>query len=433
MRVEATPGLTTRWKLLRLYLPLGLSSATLALLQPLVDSGVARIGDSEALAAFAVAASLVEFSAASSVLLQHSYLTLVRGSKSYAAFRRFSAWLALLTSVFVVVAAMPGVNDVVLQSALNTPTELQDRVVASMLWMAPVPALLAWRHYRLGILLDRGYPGAVATTALTTGALAFFFAGLAPSVGQAAEIVGAGGYVAILAIEWVLTGVLCRRALARSPYAAEAQGTASISVTSVARHYWPLAASQVALGITRPLVNAILFGLGDPTVSVAAFRLASSLSLIAQHALASLRPVVILAVRHRRAATPARDVSMLAGLSMAAVLAFIGSAPAGRWLIQDAIGAPPDVAAATQASLFWMALVPIALGSRQFHSGLLFVRGETHAVGMAAGVRLLTLVIALAALGLIIGGPGAPIAGLALSAGYVGEAGFTWGLARRLR
>ncbi len=189
--------------------------------------------------------------------------------------------------------------------------------------------------------------------------------------------------------------------------------------------FWlPLAASWLFMSAEGPVLQAAIARLPDMQTQLAAFGIVMSLELAIES------PVIMILATSTALATSARNYLTLrrfmiwANLLVTVEAVLVAFTPLYRLIVLDLMGIPPAIAAAAQPGMKIMTLWSAAIGFRRFLQGVLIRQGQTRWVGYGTIARLLSSGGGGILLAIFTDLPGVWIAGIALMAGVIMEAGF---------
>jgi hypothetical protein len=210
-----------------------------------------------------------------------------------------------------------------------------------------------------------------------------------------------------------------------TPPAPHDDRAAPVTLTTVYRTWWPLAASWLMMGLELPAVSAVMARLPDPTVSLAAYGgVVFPLALLIESPIVMLLSASTALSRDWHSYCLVRRAMVVMGSALVALHALVAFTPLYDVVVARALAIPPDVLEPGRLGLQIMTPWTISIAYRRTQQGVLIRFGQTWAVGVGTAVRLGANVVVLA-LGYAYGRlPGIAIGTLAVIAGVVGEAVF---------
>ncbi len=393
------------------FLPLAAAQILQTLRNPVLDAGISRaIEPASSLAAFAVVASVVMILSASGTAIQSAYLVLVQGKQSYSVVRRYMFIYTGIIALIAILISLPGLGESFFRSAIGTPDNLLPDVMTMMRIVIAVPIFNLIRQFYLVQLAHQRHshlvwiaPG-VGELVLIVLAL-----GVIPRLSVPGGFSGAIAWLVVAVIEGTLTFVLARRINRRVPYDSDPKDNAPLDFQYVTSFLVPLLITQFALVIAHPLITAGLLRLPDPEFTVAAFRIAFSLSMLPMTAMAPLRQVVMVLGResgdHRRA----RVFVYAIGCIMSGMMVLIAFTPLNRVVVEGLIGAPKEIVPDAIVAMQIFTALPLFMAIRQFYQSMTMNQRKTVLVAVTAAVRLSVLVALLFVMTPMLGWTGAGV------------------------
>ncbi len=197
------------------------------------------------------------------------------------------------------------------------------------------------------------------------------------------------------------------------------------AVKSIARTWWPLAASWLLMAVELPVVSAIMARLSNPEVSLAAYGgIVLPLALIIESPIIMLLAASTTLSKDWDSYRKIRRYMMGAGLALTLLHIAVAFTPLYYAVVRGLLGAPREIVEPGRLGLMIMLPWSWAIAYRRFHQGVLIRFGHSRDVGVGTVVRLSAETIVLAA-GVLLGTlPGIAVGTAAVAAGVVSEAGF---------
>jgi hypothetical protein len=198
-----------------------------------------------------------------------------------------------------------------------------------------------------------------------------------------------------------------------------------VTLATVYRTWWPLAASWLMMGLELPAVSAVMARLPAPTLSLAAYGgVVFPLALLIESPIIMLLSASTALSRDWASYRLVRRAMFTLGSGLTALHALVAFTPLYDAVVAPALGIPADILEPARLGLRIMTPWTIAIAYRRTQQGVLIRFGESWAVGVGTAVRLGANVVVLA-LGYVYGRlPGIAVGTLAVIAGVVGEAVF---------
>ncbi len=168
-----------------------------------------------------------------------------------------------------------------------------------------------------------------------------------------------------------------------------AAGADSLPLHRVAKTWWPLAASWLLMALELPALSAVIARLPHPEIHLAAYG-----GVVFQLALIIESPIIMLLAAstalskdwasYRRL----HRFMMTAGGLLTALHLLIALTPLYSLVVEDLIGAPPEIIAPARLGLIVMTPWTWSIAYRRFNQGVLIRFGHSQTVGIGTVVRL---------------------------------------------
>ena len=204
----------------------------------------------------------------------------------------------------------------------------------------------------------------------------------------------------------------------------------AIGARTILAFWLPLAATWLMMAAEGPYVAAIIARLADPIPNLAAYGVAFSFAFIAEAPVIMMMTAANALVADRASFLALRRFMRILIAGVTVVMAVGLLPPVFRFLTDDLIGLPPDLAARTHAATALLLPWPGAIGFRRFYQGILVRHRQPRRVAYGTVVRLAAMSVAAIALAAWTPLPGAYVGSLALALGVVAEAAASRFMAR---
>ena len=221
---------------------------------------------------------------------------------------------------------------------------------------------------------------------------------------------------------------------AETPVAAPAPAQALVSYRTLVVFLIPLLFTGMMMTFDSPVVNGALTRLPDAQQALAAMVVALSLAFVYEAPHVSMIEVATALATTRQALGLIRRFYVGLAAVMALLAVAVLATPLYDALVPGLMGIPAAVATEVRGTLVVFLFWPVPIGWRRLHQGALIRFGHSRAVGAGATIRVVTLVVSLAALLVAFTGrlPGSTIGTLAMLISVTAEAAYTDVAARRL-
>ena len=199
---------------------------------------------------------------------------------------------------------------------------------------------------------------------------------------------------------------------------------APLRMGEIAHAWWPLALSWLLMGVEQPAIAAIVARLREPAENLAAYGgVVFPLALVVEAPIIMLLAASTELSRDREAYRSLRAFTHRAGAVLTCVHLLLAATPLYGWVVQGALGVPDAVAERAQVGLVILLPWTWSIAWRRFNQGVLIRFGYSRTVGVATGIRLVT-VATLLGVGYMLGDrfSGVVVATSAMSVGVLAEA-----------
>jgi hypothetical protein len=195
-----------------------------------------------------------------------------------------------------------------------------------------------------------------------------------------------------------------------------------ITVGTVFKTWWPLAASWLLMGFELPAVSAILARLADPTISLAAYGVIFPICLLIESPIIMLLAASTALSKNWQAYCLVRRFMWIAGIALTVLHVLLAFTPLFDLVFGRLIGAPAEIMEPARVGLMIMTPWSLSIAYRRFQQGVLIRYGKSHEVGLGTAVRLASNVLLLL-VGYQIGSiPGIVVGTSAVAIGVIFEA-----------
>ncbi len=197
--------------------------------------------------------------------------------------------------------------------------------------------------------------------------------------------------------------------------------SSGLSYRHIFAQWLPLALSWVMMSIASPIVSAGISRLPNAAVNLAAYGVTMDIAVLVESPIIMVLSASVALIQGRASYALVRRFVTHLSIVLTALGLLVYFTPLYDPLFLGLIRVPPEVAEAAHPALRLMLLWPMAIGWRRLYQGILISRGRTRLVTYGTVWRLVTLV-AMTALGVALGWPGAVVGGAALAMSVIVEA-----------
>ena len=196
-----------------------------------------------------------------------------------------------------------------------------------------------------------------------------------------------------------------------------------LTLRSIFRTWWPLAASWMLMGAELPALSAVIARLPQPEINLAAYGgVVFPLALIIESPIIMLLAASTALCKDYASYLKVRRFMMIAGAALTALHIVVAFTPLYYVVVEGILGVPDVIVEPARIGLMIMTPWTWSIAYRRFQQGVLIRFGHSRAVGMGSVIRLSADALVLA-IGYLIGSiPGIVVATAAVSAGVISEA-----------
>jgi hypothetical protein len=187
--------------------------------------------------------------------------------------------------------------------------------------------------------------------------------------------------------------------------------------------YWlPLAATWLMMAGEGPFIAAIIARLPEARFNLAAYGVAFSFALVAESPIMMMLTAANTLVHDRQSFLALRRFNYAMNAALTAAITIGVIPPLFRFVTDNVIGLPDEVARLTHLATACLITWPAAIGYRRFYQGILVRHGLARRVAYGTVVRLTTMGAAAISLSSFTATPGAVVGGASLAIGVFCEA-----------
>jgi hypothetical protein len=406
-----------------LWLPLALSGEMMSIAGPVVQAGISRLPEPTVnLAAFGFVMSIAVLVEAPVIMLITATVTLVRNRESYFLLRRFLTHLiALVTGMGFLLYFTPLYHLVFLR-LMAIPPDIVEVARPALQVLLLWPLAIAVRRFFQGILIWQGKSMLVTYgTALRLASLIMMvFVGVSVGSIPGALVGGLAMAVSVMVemfvIAWWAHPVIREKIL---PLRDNPGGDSAMGYGGLLRFYWPLAGTDFMRIMARPVTTTGIARMSNPTLSLAAWPVASGLAQLVSSMAMSLQEVTLARIVDEDSKRRLATFALAAGVVLSSLLIIVSFTPVSSLYFERVMAVPADVQTLAVPTTGILVALPLLFATRNFLRGVMIWRRRTGSVQLAMFVNLLTLIVFLA-LGAYFGG----LMGVTVAAGATVSAQF---------
>lgn len=164
-----------------------------------------------------------------------------------------------------------------------------------------------------------------------------------------------------------------------------------LSQWEISRFFFPLLLNVQLMSVSHSIINGALARLSQPVLALAGFSIAMALHLFLASPSYQNHIITIALVRGRRSLIAmSLYVFGMAGI-VSVLLILIAFTPAGPLVLQDWMGASPEIATEARKVIAILTLLPLFTGLRGLFQGLVIKARRTSLVSLATLLRIIAL------------------------------------------
>ncbi|HEY8528520.1 MAG TPA: multi antimicrobial extrusion protein MatE [Paenibacillaceae bacterium] len=406
-------------RILKFFLPLGLSASLVTLSHVIINGTLARAPQPElVIAGYAIAQSIFMFTERPAVLIRQTSSALVRDRTSFRALGRLTFGLiALIVLIGSIIAFTPlgpalirwvfGADDRLAASALNAYGVVVFVSVFSALRCLYHGVLIRERNTKwltLGMLIRLAVMYAASVIILETGV---------PVNGAAGAFIFLIGMATEAAFGYFEGRLSVRKLPERDPASTVAR------VRDIFPFYRPLVLSSFIAVLVAPAINVVLGKTANMNLAIASYAVASSVTNL-MLSFFSYSHQMALQFFHQDSRTTLRVIGAISIVPPVLVI-ILAFTPAGYWVLRLVVGAEGQLLAESLAVLKFFLPHAALFAWVDFCQGLMMLRNQTNILVKSQTANVLTVMAALAVAIAAVPEWNGRIGAMAMSAGYAAE------------
>lgn len=380
------------------WLPLAATWLMMAIEGPYIAAIVARMpAAAQSLAAYGVATSLAWLIESPIMMLLSASTALVRDRSSYLMLRRFAFMLNGLVTLGMLILSLPAVFQFVGERAIGLPPGISRLAHVSTMILIFWPAAIGYRRFYQGILVRHHQTRRVAYgTVIRLTTMSVTAAVLALTVNLPGATIGAIALLTGVVFEAAASRWMARHILAELMGTSESGSGVPLTLTSVARFYFPLALTSMLSMALGPLVT---FGLARgraPVESLAVWPVVNSIVFLFRSGGVAFQEVgIALTGTEREHEGEVRRTALLLGALWSLALAVVAFTPLEAVLFRRVAGLTPELAAFAVWPVRVMALLPALEFILSMQRSRWILNKRTGVITVATAIEASGLAIAL--------------------------------------
>jgi Na+-driven multidrug efflux pump len=383
-----------------LWLPLALSGEMMSIAGPVVQAGISRLPDPTInLAAFGFVMSIAVLVEAPVIMLVTASVALVRNRASYVLLRRFVIHLSLLVTGVGFVLYFTPLYHFVFQRLMAIPPDVLQVARPALQVLLLWPMAIAVRRFFQGILIWQGKSMLVTIGTICRLAALALTVFIGVSIRSVSGALVGGLAMAISVMIEMFVAAWWARPLIREkvlPVSANPDSNSVEDYAGLFHFYWPLAGTDIMRIAARPVATTGIARMPNPTLSLAAWPVASGFVQLLASMTTSLQEVTLARLSDERSKRRLAIFALGTGVVLTSLLVFVSFTGVASLYFESLMAVPADVQALAIPATGILALMPLLFAGRNFLRGVMIWRRHTGSVQLAMFVNLLALFIFLA-------------------------------------
>ncbi|MFK7824267.1 MAG: hypothetical protein AB8G05_08920 [Oligoflexales bacterium] len=374
--VQQAKSLKELW---REFIPLSLSDIMMAFSDPLMTATLAHLPGARAnIASLGIVKSLIVFFESPIIMILHASTALSGHRQSRKYLGMFTFLACLLLSGLLLVLGIPLVFNWFGTHFLGIDEQMLQRTGSMLVVMFLWPAVIGWRRFFQGILIQAGQSRALAKASMMRISYVVLSLALGFTMSwQGTTIIGVSLLGSIFVEALVVTfAAYVSRAIETYEMPKEKQKVAPKSFTQVLKYYLPLANSMLVVWGGRFLLVAVIARSIDGSLSLAVWPASWGVVLLIANATRMVQQVII-----KNRSTVADGIlagfSISVGALFSIVLLLIPITSLGHKVLEGFLGNDKAMVAGVSPVILICTIVPFLVAVQNALQGFLMSEGKT--------------------------------------------------------
>jgi len=164
------------------------------------------------------------------------------------------------------------------------------------------------------------------------------------------------------------------------------------ALMTIAKIWWPLAASWIMMAAEQPVMGAIIARLPQPEINLAAYGgIVFPIALIIEAPIIMLLSASVALSKDMRSFQKIHKFMMISGFLLTGLHLLIAATPLYYFVTEKIIGAPAEIIEPARWGLIALTPWTWSIGYRRFYQGVLIRYGHSDAVGIGTIIRITSI------------------------------------------
>ncbi|WP_196121200.1 multi antimicrobial extrusion protein MatE [Anaerobacillus alkaliphilus] len=418
--VDTKKDTVSNRKLLKFFIPLGLSASLVTISHIIINSTLTRADNPELIiASYVIAMSLFSITERLGVLLRHTCSALVRDRKSFQLMAHVAFYVITTLMLISVTIAFTPLGSWIFSKLFGVETNMVGQIVEVYQILVIVILFSAIRCLFQGVIIlnkqTKWLTFGMVIRLIGMYLLSLYFI----HTGNINAKTGAYIFLLGMMIESIVSYIegrfLVKKMVNEDP-------SHKITTKSqIFRFYKPLILSSLIIVLVAPLINVFLGKTNDIELAIAAYAIAFSITQLMLSFFTYIHQIVL--TFYNENSEKVKKFTFTIGVVPVIVLALFNFTPLGHLFIENIIGANDRLLEASLQALRFFLIMAVVFPILDYCNGLLLLRSQTSVMVYSQTTHVLVLLAVLVTASSIVPQWNGMIGSLAHSMGMAAELG----------
>ncbi len=394
-----TANLPTYRQIAGFFLPLSLTSLIITLSHSVVNAGVARTPDPEvALAAYALARSLVMLIENPMFMVRQTAASLIRDMQSFLQVRRFVYILSGLITGLLAVLAFTPLGYWALADVMGASDAIAEQANTALMVLFLLPVFTVSRNLYHGVaIIARQTLLVPLSTLVRLMVMSGVVFGLAHWTNLPGAVSASFAFTGAFLVESTIMRWKARPLLRTGTFFARKTTNVQLRNMDISRFFFPLVITTFVATSFGPLINTGLARTDGPEIALAAYSVGHGLAMMLLAPIGMLHQCTLTFTKVTLPETFRMTKRFTGGFAVLAsvLMVWISFTGAGPWILTHLMGVTPAVRQAALGVMQVMSILPLLFGWREYLWGILMQHRATKLIGAGKAVNLFVVVLSL--------------------------------------